>query len=317
MTRIDRLVNLAHWLVWGAKIVMVNEFRPAPYGGGNQFLGALRKALISRGQSVGVNHRGWHTRVALFNSFNFDFERIRTFRDLGLRMVHRVDGPISAYRGRDRELDEKIWQINHDVADATVFQSEYSLSKHREMGLQFTCPVVIPNACDDTIFFPPPARRPLAGRRVRLITTSWSDNPMKGGDVYRWLDENLDFSRYEFTFLGRTKEVFRNIRVLPPVPSRPVADMLRQQDVFITASCNDCCSNALIEALACGLPAVYHDSGGSRELVGDAGYGFQAMEKVPALIERCVANLEQLREYIRVASIGDVADRYLEALCPT
>ena len=40
---------------------------------------------------------------------------------------------------------------------------------------------VIPNAVDPAIFHPPASREPLDGRRVRLIASSWSDNPRKGG----------------------------------------------------------------------------------------------------------------------------------------
>lgn len=315
MNRLDRISDLWQWLARGSEVVIVNDFRPAPYGGGNQFLVALRKGLLRRGVSVGVNRRGWRTRSVLFNSFNCDFAWIRRLRARGIRMVHRIDGPISAYRGKDRDVDERIWQVNRDVADVTVFQSRYSFDKHAEMGLAFVNPVIIPNACDPSIFFPAADRGLFGGgRRLRLITTSWSDNPMKGGDVHRWLDENLDFSRYEFTFVGRTNDAFRNIRVVAPVASSPLADTLRAHDVFIMASRNDCCSNALIEALACGLPAVYHRSGGSAELAGEAGLGFLAAEEIPALLETLTADYARFVGAVRLASLAAVAEQYQRAM---
>ncbi len=69
----------------------------------------------------------------------------------------------------------------------------------------------------------------------------------------------------------------------PPLPSHELADVLRQHDIFITATENDAYSNALVEALSCGLPAVYLDSGGSREAVKEAGFGFRDREEIPAL----------------------------------
>ena len=48
------------------------------------------------------------TRACLFNSFNFDFARVRRFARRDCRMVHRVDGPIGAYRGFDDGTDARI-----------------------------------------------------------------------------------------------------------------------------------------------------------------------------------------------------------------
>ena len=57
-------------------------------------------------------------------------------------MVHRVDGPIAAYRGQDDGTDRQIFLINQELADATVFQSKYSLEAHRAVGLELKNPIV-------------------------------------------------------------------------------------------------------------------------------------------------------------------------------
>ncbi len=59
-------------------------------------------------------------------------------------MVHRVDGPIGAYRGFDDGTDARIAAINAELADATVLQSRYSLEKHAELGIELRDPVVDP-----------------------------------------------------------------------------------------------------------------------------------------------------------------------------
>ena len=100
----------------------------------------------------------------------------------GCRVVHRVDGPLATYRGFDDGTDARIAALNAELAHATVVQSRYSLEASARLGIELREPVVIPNAVDPELFHPPASRAPLAGRKVRLITTSWSDNPQKGGD---------------------------------------------------------------------------------------------------------------------------------------
>lgn len=298
----------------GADLALFHEFAPAPTGGGHQFLRALVSELERRGVAVELNRISRATPACLFNSFNFDFRRLRRFARPDCRMVHRLDGPIGVYRGFDDGTDARIAQVNGELADATVVQSQFSLEAHRELGIELRDPVVIANAVDPAIFHPPAARDPLDARKARLIAVSWSDNPNKGAEVFAWLDENLDWERYEMSFVGRSPAAFLRIRVRGPVPSRELANELRRHDVYVAASRNDPCSNALLEALACGLPAVYLASGGHPELVGDGGLPFVSAEEVPEVLERLLGEVDDRRGAIRVPSLEQVADRYLEVL---
>ena len=195
-----------------------------------------------------------------------------------------------------------------------MFQSRYSLERHRELGYELADPVVIPNAVDPAIFFPPESREPLDGRRVRVIASSWSDNPRKGADTLAWLDGRIDADRYEVTFVGRAAQRFERIRVGRRGGLGAVAELLRAHDVYLAPSRDDPCSNALLEALACGLPAVYRESGGHPELVGEGGLPFREDEELPEALDRLVAEIEERRAAISVPAIADVADRYLEVL---
>jgi glycosyltransferase involved in cell wall biosynthesis len=297
-----------------ADLAVFHEFRPPPYGGGNQFLLALVRELQGRGLGVEVNRLSGGTPACLFNSFNFDFARLRRFVRDGVRMVHRVDGPIGVYRGFDDGTDRRIASVNHELADATILQSRYSLDKHQELGLELRDPVVIHNAVDPAIFHPAPARDPLPGRPLRVIATSWSDNPRKGAEVLEWLDRNLDLDSYELTFAGNTQARLDRIRVVGPLASGPLAELMRAHDVYLAPSQDDPCSNALLEALACGLPAAFRRSGGHPELVGEAGIGFDDAEELPDVFARLAVELEARRATIRVPALADVADRYLEVL---
>lgn len=297
-------------------VAIAHAFVRPPWGGSNQFLMALRDELRRRGYRVESNAIARRTRACVLNAFLVDEPLLRDLLHPGCRVVHRVDGPVGVYRGFDDGADARIEALNREFADVTVFQSRYSLDKHRELGIELKAPVLIPNAVDASIFHPPAEREPLAARRVRVVASSWSDNPNKGGPAYKWLDEHLDRDRYELTFVGRMPDglELEHARMLPPLRQRELAEVLRASDVYVTASLHDPCSNALLEALACGLPALYAESGGHPELVGDAGFGFRSPEELPALLDRLAAELEERRARIGIPSLAEVTDRYLEAM---
>lgn len=290
-------------------VAISHRLRPPPYGGSNQFLLALRGELERRGLRVSDGRIPLRARSVLLHAFLLD-GRVPG----SARVVHRVDGPVQLYRGVDDGADDRIVELNRRHADRTIFQSRWSLGAHRELGIELREPVVIPNAVDPAIFHPPAEREPIAGRRVRVVATSWSDNPRKGADTYAWLARSLDRDRYELTFVGRAALAVEAEHTLQPLPSTELAEVLRRQDVYVTASLNDPCSNALLEALACGLPALYAKSGGHAELVHEAGLGFDDRGELPELLDRLVTELEERRAAIRVPAVDDVADRYLEAL---
>lgn len=299
----------------GADVAVFHEYVPPPSGGGHQFIGALSRELQRRGVALESNRISAETRACLFNSFNFDAARLRRFARQDVRMVHRVDGPIGVYRGFDDGTDARILELNHSYADVTVVQSRYSLEKHRELGLELRDPVLIPNAPDPEIFHRPAASsEPVEGRPLRVIATSWSDNPRKGADVLHWLDQHRDPRELEVTFAGRTELSFDRIRVVGPLPSRELAQLLGQHDVYLAASRDDPCSNALLEALACGLPAAFLRSGGHPELVGEGGLGFEEPEELPEVLRRLREEWADRRAAIRVPALAEVADRYLELL---
>jgi glycosyltransferase involved in cell wall biosynthesis len=299
-----------------ADLAVFHEFAPPPSGGGNQFLAGLVGELRRRGLEVEVNRISGGTPACLFNSFNFDSRRLSRFAREGCRMVHRVDGPIGVYRGYDDGTDRHIADLNRVYADATVFQSRYSLEKHRELGLALRDPAVIPNAPDPAVFHADGRASLDPGEPVRLITTSWSDNPRKGANVIAWLERRLDPGRFTLTFVGRSAVQFERARMIPPVPSDEIARLLREHHVFVFASLNEACSNSLLEALACGLPALYVDSGSNAEVVGGGGLPFEEAEDAAVVLEELVERWTEIQAAIRVPSLAETADRYLEVLRP-
>jgi glycosyltransferase involved in cell wall biosynthesis len=297
-----------------ADLSIFHEFELPPTGGGHQFLRAFWNQAEARGLRVENNTISRTTRACLFNSFNFCEKRLARLKQDSVLYVHRVDGPIDVYRGRGDGVDKNIHAVNLRFAEKTIFQSQYSLQKHLELGMEFKNPVVIMNAADPAIFHPRGRIEFSRNRKTRLVASSWSDNVNKGVMVYQWLDEHLDWERFEMTFVGRSPVTFKNIRMMAPVASNRMAELFRQHDIYLTASRNDPCSNSLIEALTCGMPAVYLKSGGHPEIVGGAGAGFDEAEELPGVLEQVASQYEAFQSRISIPSIQEVSEAYLKVL---
>lgn len=297
-----------------ADLSIFHEFEPPPAGGGHQFLRAFTQQAEAHGLRIENNMISRTTRACLFNSFNFDEKRLLLTRRDSVLYVHRVDGPIDVYRGWNGGVDHSIHAVNKQIAEKSIFQSRYSLEKHLELGMEFRNPIVIMNAADPKIFNSQGKVPFSRDRKIRLIAASWSSNINKGASLYQWLDDNLDWNRFEFTFVGQSPVQFKNIKITPPVDSYKLAALLREHDIYVTASKNDPCSNSLIEALTCGLPAVYLQSGGHPEIVQQAGTGFEVVEQIPGLLDQVVSKYEAYQSQISTPSIQKVSEEYLRVL---
>jgi len=296
------------------KIHILFKFVEGPWGGGNQLLKALREYFRKAGI---YSESPEDTDVILFNSYPFGSEYLfdsvfRLKKRLKKILIHRVDGPISYVRGRDRIIDEIICSFNGLLADGTIFQSNWSREKNRETGMKKSpYETVIMNAPAPTIFSRE-GKRPFNKEEIKLVATSWSGNVRRGFDIYEFLDNYLDFGKYEMTFVGNSPIEFKNITWIKPAHSRELASILKQHDIYITASRNDPCSNALIEALHCGLPAVARNDGGHPGIVGQAGQLFENESDVLQAIEEVAQNYEKYQSQIDLPTIDEVGQMYYD-----
>lgn len=69
-------------------------------------------------------------------------------------------------------------------------------------------------------------------------------------------------------------DLSNRVRLLGRRPPAEVAEALQQAEVFLHTSCSEGISNAVLEAMATGLPVVTTDAGGMREAVRDGVDGF-------------------------------------------
>lgn len=293
------------------RLHILYQFVEGPYGGGNQFLKALREELRRQGS---YSEQAQEADCLLVNlnpgSLPFLFKTLRR-RTARQTVLARVDGPISLVRGKSAYVDRLLADFVARQADGVVWQSAWSREQNKKLvSMAAPAEAVIYNAVDLKIFFA--KERHQSGQKIKLIATSWSANPRKGFALYSYLDSHLDFSRYDMTFIGNTPIAFKNIRVLPPMPSAALAEQLRAHDIYITASQHDPCSNALLEALACGLPAVTLADGGHPELLRQGGELFRDENDVLAAVEKVAANLSHYHSRLPAQDLSKTAKAYLD-----
>lgn len=278
------------------------------------------------------------SQVLLANSVTFKggmdhLEKLKAKNNLAL--VHRVDGPYYSTRyGRHLENltiplhpsssveidipqeDKKTKQLNLQFACATVFQSQWSLEANLKIGLNLRNPVLIPNTVDPAIFFPKPKESlSTVKKKVRIVATSHSSNARKGFDTLMWVDSHVDRDRFEVVYMGGTPKYGftpQYISILPQVDSQGVADFLRTGDIYLAPSRDEPASNAVMEALACGLPVLFQDGSSHGELVGYAGRSFsRAGPELLRALDEMVERLEILVQAINVPSMKEISRQYL------
>lgn len=267
----------------------------SPTGGGNQFLKALIAELVRIGHRVSSRPTN-DTEVVLLNGFNYASGRrlgvgqVAEIRHRGRMsllgrilprsyfgvlsrrgpvLVHRVDGVPELTRGR-RTVADAIQPAVNRLADYTVFQSEFCRETFVEHGgdpLKRSC--VVNNGVDGSIFFPIP-NVPSTGRGLRLVAASWSPNRRKGFSTLAALSR---VPHMKVVFAGNwCPDVHpANVELAGVLTSRELAQLMRTAHALVHLAWNEPCSNTIVEAMACGLPVVYRDSGGNAELVGDCG----------------------------------------------
>ena len=295
------------------KVKILYEFKTGPYGGVNQFLKALKDYFEKSNEYTDDLEEA---DMILFNSCN-NLSQIIAAKQLypDKIFVQRIDGPARLYNRMSDKRDLVTNTVNRYIADATIFQSDFSRDMNYQMGLcknQFETTII--NATDESIFNSNNKAEFGVSGKVRLIATSWSKNWNKGFDVYQYLDQNLDTNRYEMTFVGNTPVEFRNIVHKPPLDSLHLAEELKKHDIYITASKKDPCSNSLIEALSCGLPAIVLHDGGHPEIVKEAGEMFYDKIKIIELIDKVANDYGSYTQKINVMKMSDVGAHYAEFL---
>ena len=323
--------------------VLMN-FREALWlsGGANSFLASLRRHLRSEGvRFVYEPKKGFD--IALLNALTdgLTLDRLKAIHAYGKPVIHRKVGYVVSGSAQMRAVQNGVvWGDRLQIEMSpythhTIFQSRYSQDTFAAEGFVGESSLIA-NGVDTGIFHPYVSRglwgcgtralRPSWDGRstFRLAIVTWSKDPAKGFDDYLRFDAVLGSMRdVESSFIGRQPpEVrFRNIRCFAARGHRRLAKLLRQCHGFIQMARSETCSNAMLEAINCGLPVIYLNSGSARELASDYGIEYCAdpaaaivalQTKYPELARRTFENPYSIEraanDYLKL--IHKVIDRY-------
>jgi len=240
-----------------------------PWGGGSKVLKSLIDESHARGHTV-----LYEDQIRFNNAIDVLFcvdprpSSLVTFRDiLNHRMINhhallvqRI-GDLGTH-GKPELFELAAQTVKH--SDVVIFPSVWSLDYLNDKSLRS---FVIPNAphnkftsCANNLF---PF---LEGNTVKIVSHHWSNNTMKGFDIYTSLDLHIRQKRLinrEFTFIGRHPEGTAFDRHLEPLDIEGLISEIPKHNVYVTASKFEAGANHVLEAIALGLPVLYHRDGGS------------------------------------------------------
>lgn len=170
-------------------------------------------------------------------------------------------------RKNTTHVDDYLLKLSQHV-DHTVFVSNWIRDYFIERGWSGQHSVII-NGVDRDVFCP---QEKLNNNKLNIVTHHWSDNALKGADIYEKLDElvGLDPDKFAFTYIGRHRCSFKHTTVVKPLFAKRLAEELGKHDVYVSASRHDPGPNHIIESISCGLPTwVIKTGGGSVEFAGE------------------------------------------------
>lgn len=97
-----------------------------------------------------------------------------------------------------------------------------------------------------------------------------------------------------------------------------LAKKLPEYDIYVTASIEEAGANHVLEAMACGLPVVYHDDGGSIvNYCEKYGEGFSSFSQLMAKIKKVIENYDLYKRKILSyeETIKQTSLEYVDIIC--
>jgi glycosyltransferase involved in cell wall biosynthesis len=258
-----------------------------PWGGSSVFVSQLRTFLRARGWRVTYRLSPEVDAIIMIDPRE-DLQR-KAFGPAEI-IAHKKKYPHVQVIHRVNECDQRKATTFMDPllaeanahADYTIFIAEWLLEYHAARWFDTKKPhAVIYNGAESGVFHPIGQKRWDAGEPLRIVTHHWSNNPLKGFDVYEEVDRLITAGKlpgFELWVIGRWPETIKwqSARTFPPLAGGPLAARLRECHLYLTGTKWEPCGMHHVEGAQCGLPLVYHEDGGGVVEAGlKYGIGFR------------------------------------------
>lgn len=213
---------------------------------------------------------------------------LRRCKRRGAKIVHRLDGINWQHRllrypdplWHRMLMESRNWMmvwIRNRFADRVIYQSIFTQDWwHARYGKAAVPEFQIYNGTDLTMFSPARRRSAGDGRPVLLCVEGNLTGDAVTFGILREVAARLvqDGTVKETIVCGLAPPEVASrladipgLRLLGSVPRAKIPEIYAQADVYLSLEVNPPCPNAVVEALASGLPVVGFDTGALRELV--------------------------------------------------
>jgi hypothetical protein len=280
------------------KISIGTNIKQGPWGGGNLFAINLINYLKKNNHEV-VNHLKDDDidliliteprKTSESSAFtHIDVMEYLSYIKKDTLVVHRINECDE--RKNTNFVNQYLINANK-VADHTVFVSTWIKNLYLNQGISEKEMTVILAGADRSIFNSENFHQWETKEPLKIVTHHWGANWNKGFEIYQKLDQMMEFPEWkdklEFQYIGNLppKFKFTNTTHTEPLSGKKMAEEIKKNHLYLTASLNEPSGNHHIEAAQCGLPLLYINSGGIPEYCQGYGIEFNSLNFQEKLLE--------------------------------
>lgn len=295
------------------KVSIGTNIKDGPWGGGNLFAINLKNHLHSKGFQVVNNLDDDDIDIILITEprrtsessafTHIDVQKYLKFINRETLVMHRINECDE--RKNTKYLNKYMMNANK-VADYTVFVSTWLKNLYENQGIGTKNNHVILAGANKEIFNNENYIPWDGSEEMRIVTHHWGANWNKGFDIYVELDKLISSKKWKnkisFTYIGNLPKNFKfeNTKVIMPLSGKNLAEAIKKNHIYLTASINEPSGNHHIEGAQCGLPLLYINSGGIPEYCSGFGEIFDKNnfeQKLEKLMYEYLKSVENMKNY--------------------